>query len=496
MHAVAAASHAQTPAPTAGQPIIIGEVGDLDLERLRRLTDGSDPEARDVRGASATAQDQSHPISLQTAIEVALINNLDLQIARADRDAAAYEVPATRAKFYPTTGFSAGASGSDLGGSSQRQSALGFLRQEVPTGGTITLDTDFLRLDVAGTDLINRGALGVEVRQPLMRGGRVYVARREILDAGYDFGIEESRLEAEILRVTRDTRVAYHDTILAARLIGVTVEAVERGERLIEASEALFRAARASKRDVVSAQIRLSDDLALLALRRAELRQAQLELRDVLGLPLGEQVRPAQTNVPFRIVALHQGEWIEQALRDRPEIREVQTRLEQAHLQVRIAGNDVLPKLDMLGSYRRSDDEGRLSGAFDLAGYRWMAGLEFEIPFANVAARERLNKARVEHARVERELEQQRRAIEREVRVVVIALRRNLAEVTLQADKVERSRVKLEVAIARYRQGIANNLDVTDAQKDLLDAETDLMTAIFDYVNGLARLEASIAGPI
>jgi len=61
---------------------------------------------------------------------------------------------------------------------------------------------------------------------------------------------------------------------------------------------------------------------------------------------------------------------------------------------------------------------------------------------------------------------------------------------------VERSREKLEVALARYRQGISDNLDVTDAQQDLLDAETDLLRAIFDYTNGLVRLEANIAGPL
>jgi outer membrane protein len=476
----------------AGQ-ILVGDVAAIDLQRIRRLTDASNPQVRDSRAA---APDRPLPISLKAAVEVALLHNLDLQIARSERDAARHEVPATRAKFHPTTGFAVETAGSDLGGSSSTQSALAFLRQEVPTGGTVIVNTDFFRSELSGTELRNEGALGLEVRQPLMRGGRPYVARREILDAGYEFGIQDAQFEAEVLRITRDTKVAYYDTILAARLVEVTEAAVERSERLIEASEALFQAARASKRDVVSAQIRLADDLAGLAVRRAELRQAQLALRDVLGLPLAELVHPAESSVPFRVVTFHQGEWVERALRDRPEIRELRTRLEQIGLRVRISGNDVLPKLDMLGTYRRTDDGGKLSRAFDLGSERWTVGLEFEIPFANIAARERLTEAEIDYGRVERELERERRLVEREVRSEVIELRRNLAEVSLQSDKVERSREKLEVAIARYRLGIANNLDITDAQSDLLDAETDLLTAIFDYTNGLARLEASIAGSI
>jgi outer membrane protein TolC len=405
-------------------------------------------------------------------------------------------VPAARARFHPTTGFAAEAGGSDAGGSSSTESAIAFLRQEIPTGGTITVATDYSRLDFSGEDLRNEGGVEVAARQPLMRGGRVYVARREILDAGYDLDIENARLAAEVLRVARDTKLAYYDTILASRLIGVTDAAIERSRRLIEASEALFQAARASRRDVVSAQIRLSDDLTDLEERQAELRRAQLALRDVLGLPLGDLVVPSESRVPFRPIGFRVGTWVERALRDRPEILELRTRLEQSQLQVRVSKNDVLPRLDALGLYRRSDDDSKLSRALDLGSELWRAGLEFEIPFGNVAARERLATARVEYARVERELERTRREIETEVRNEVIDLRRNLATVTIQADKVERSQEKLEVAIARYRLGIANNLDVTDAQTDLRDAETDLLTALFDYTKGLARLEASIAGPI
>jgi outer membrane protein TolC len=491
----AAGSSSETP-PSGTEEVVVGNVSELDLDRVRRLADASDREPADVRAASSTGPAGVYPISLQTAVEVALVNNLDLQIARADRDASVHAVPAARAKFHPTTGFGVGAEGSDLAGSSSTQSALAFLRQEAPTGGSVTLSSDFFRADLANRKLLNEGALEIELRQPLMRGGRTYVARREILDAGYTYAVEDARFEAEILRITRDAKVAYYDTVLAARLIQVTAAAVERDRRLIEASKALFRAARASRRDVVSAEIRLSDDLAQLAFRRAQLRRAQLELRDVLGLPLAELVRPAESSVPFDPIPLQQGVWVERALHDRPEVRELRTRLEQVGLDVRVAGNDVLPKLDVLGLYRRRDNGGALAKAFDLGNQNWSVGLEFEIPFGNVAARERLEEARLEYLRAERELERELREIEREVRGQVIELRRSLAEVSFQADKVESSRQKLEVAVARYRLGVANNLDITDAQEDLLNAETDLLTAIFDYTNGLARLEASIGGPL
>jgi outer membrane protein TolC len=156
----------------------------------------------------------------------------------------------------------------------------------------------------------------------------------------------------------------------------------------------------------------------------------------------------------------------------------------------------VLPKLDLVGLYGRGDNDDTLLRAFEFRGDRWEAGLQFEIPFGNVAARERLSAAKIAYRRIERRLTQRERLIEVEVRDEAIRLRENLEDLRAQSTKVEKAREKLEIAVARYRLGIANNLDITDAQQDLLDAETNLLNAVVDYVNGLARLEARIAGPL
>ncbi len=500
----------QAPAPLHGG-VTVGDVSALDLEQLRKSIERVQP----TKTAAPTSPllVAVRYIDLEESLRTALERNLRLQIVALDRDEVEREVPATRAFFHPTPGFDYLASGSNTVNPAffdedkgitisetteriVRQEAGAFVRQEIPTGATLTLGIDALREDGSGEELRNDGNATIELRQPLMRGGRVYVATRPILDASYDLEIQEARLQAEILRVSASTKVAYYNTILAARLIEVTEEAVERNRRLIEASEALFRAARATRRDVVSAQIRLSDDLARLALRRADLDRARLDLANVLGLPIGEIVQPAESTVPFRTVEFHVEDWVGRALNQRPEILELRTELDKAELGVRVAGNDVLPKLDLVGLYGRGDTDDTLVRAFEFQGDRWEAGLQFEIPFGNVAARERLSAAKIAYRRVERRLTQRERLIEVEVRDQAIRLRENLEELRAQSTKVEKAREKREIAVARYRLGIANNLDITDAQQDLLDAETSLLSAVVDYVNGLARLEARIAGPL
>jgi outer membrane protein TolC len=340
------------------------------------------------------------------------------------------------------------------------------------------------------------GGTTLLLRQPLLRGGRVYVARRLILDAEYNLDILEAQLRAQILQVTAQVKEAYYNTLLAQRLIEVSEQALVRDRSLLEASRALFEAGRATRRDVLSAEIQISDNEASLARNRAALEGAQLVLRDVLGTPIGQPIRAAEATVPFEPVPIRLAAWIASALENRPELRQLLTRLDQSSLAVQVASNDVLPMLDFIGSYRRVGFDSSWRKTWDLNSQVWAAGLHFEIPLGNVAARERLRAAKFLHERVERELEAQRRLIEIEVRTEEISLRENLGNLAAQTAKVEQARDKLETANTRFRLGLADNFDVTDAQEDLVSAESEFLVAIVDYVNSLARLEARIAGPL
>jgi outer membrane protein TolC len=490
----------------SGPGVEVGNVSELDLTEVRRVIETTE------RSTVASVGGRQRQIGLEEAVLTALRHNLSLEIARLDVDAAAHEVPATRAFFHPTPGLTFEATDertvdrlsfssdprAQRRGTEDLNTQFGqaFVRQQLPTGGEVAIASDLFRESEEPYSDLYEGGAQLELRQPLMRGGRIYVATREIQDAEFDLGVLEAELQAQILQVTSDATEAYYNTILAARLIDVSEQAVARDQRLIEASQALFRAGRGSKRDVVSAEIRLSDDLAGLARRRGALERRQLVLRDVLGLPIGEYLIPAEPTVPFQPIQFRLEHWIDQALTRRPEIRAVQVRLEQSALNVRVAANTVLPKLDAVGVFRRHDFGTSSRRTWGFESQTWAAGVEFEIPFGNVAARERLQSARFLHRRVERELENVSRAIEIQVRNEVIGLEQNLEDLKAQAAKVEQARSKLEIARVRFERGLANNLDITDSQSDLVDAESALLAAIVDYTNGIARLEATVAGPL
>lgn len=503
------------PAPPSDS-VSVGSISELDTGEIQRLIDRTS-------GETEVAAPERTPLvlSLEESIRVALEANLQLQIASIDRDVAEALVPAARAKFHPVPGFDVAAGSErlidapedflDTGdlepGTYEEDSQLAapFVRQELPTGGTATVSTDLIRDSVndgtVGADPTEngddyRGGAALVLRQPLLRGGSVYVARREIYDSEYNLSIAEADLRAQILGVTAQVKEAYYNTILAQRLIEVSEQALTRDRELLEASRALFEAGRATRRDVLSAEIRISDGEASLAQNRGAFSASQLVLRNVLGTPIDQPVQPADSTLPFQPVRIQVGPWVAQALEQRPEILRLLARLDQSALAVRVASNDVLPALDFLGAYGRAGFSDSSRSTWDMDSEAWAVGLHFEIPFGNVAARERLRAARLLNERVERELSDLMRQIEIEVRIEAINLRENFGDLSAQTAKVEQARAKLETASTRFRLGLADNFDVTDAQEDLVSAETELLTAIVDYMNSLARLEARIAGPL
>lgn len=476
-------------APSAAERIDVGRISDLDLGEVQRLIDASS--AAIPPAATATRQ-----LTLEDSLRVALENNLDIQIAVLGVEAQAPEIAAAKAGFHPVTGLSVKAEGSNIeqaGAASNdfdREEAAAGITQPLPTGGQIGFGAGYRRdfsndpNNVGDPSTTQIAGFTLTAKQPLLRGGRTFVARKFILNAELDAEIEQARLDGEILRVTAQTKGAYYQALAAARQIEVIESALARDQELIEYSGALFEAGRVSKRDVISAEIQLTSDEARLSNSRVDLELSQNNLRDVIGLPIEVRVDTADRTIPFQPVPLELEEWLESAYVHRPELLALDKELERMDLNLRIRRNDTLPQLDVSGEYQRDITLTK--------GQRWKAGLDFSLPFGNVAARSLLAQAEAQMSQLRREKTRTKRNIELEVRAIEIRLREGLLRIRTLATGVEQARAKREIARGRFQNGLANNLDITDADAALVRAETDLLRGIVEYATNLAELEAKI----
>ena len=67
--------------------------------------------------------------------------------------------------------------------------------------------------------------------------------------------------------------------------------------------------------------------------------------------------------------------------------------------------------------------------------------------------------------------------------------------ISILKKNIEGARAKVEFA-KNFQLGRASNLDITDAQKDLLNAETDQVNELVNYRVEFARLEQLLGGSI
>jgi outer membrane protein TolC len=284
--------------------------------------------------------------------------------------------------------------------------------------------------------------------------------------------------------------------ILTEKVIELIQGAIQRDKTLIEASQALLNAGLVTKRDVFSAEISHAKDLAKLVNAEANLESARNAFLGVLGLPIGQEVLLLEKDIGFQPIRLDTEKWIATATGNRPEIIEIDERLSKSLLDIKVAKNSLLPQVDLVGSYGRSQIGSTFGRSMDFQGQAWGAGLIFSVPIGNVAAKSTLARAGIEQSRLQQELLLRKRQVEQEVRAAAIKLRSSAERMKARSMIVEQARGKMEVAQGRFALGLATNLDIIDAQEDLLDAETDLLQAIVDYNIGIAELEASTAGSL
>ncbi len=481
--------------------IDVGDIAELDLGAMRSLIDRNDDRI-------SSMEMETLALSLEDSVKLALEQNLDLQIVELGVEASDAQLGGTRSKFHPVLGVDGNFEGkvraNGLGPEDDTfndQEATVFVTQEVPTGGNVkfgvgygrSVDKQFLQ-STDGT--VNSGrvesknqlaGLGIEVTQPLLKGGRTYVSKKRILDAQYDTEISQAELRMGILRVSAETKAAYYQVVRAIRQIEVVERAIGRDEELIGASGALFDAGRVSKVDVFSADIQRSNDLRRRAAAGAEFELASNRLRKVLGLPAHVAVEVTDQTIPFHPVAIRLDDWLDLAAERRPELLKIRSEMKKTELAMKVGKNAKLPDLDVRGGYQPG---------FDWQSYNWNAGLNFRYQIGSGAGEAQYDQARIDHARARQEYARQLRDIDLEVREIEISLRENLERLLNVMQQVESARAKGEIARGRFEMGLANNKDITDADEELIRSESLMLTALVDYATNLAELEARIGGPL
>lgn len=405
-------------------------------------------------GASADPASGAAPLGLAELLDRALAADPATRAAWHEARAAAATAGARRAAWLPTL---------DAAGTLQRQDAF----QNAEPGVHTTTLTASGRLSWLLVDLGARGAAKDEAELALLAARLAHeVAARDLA------------LQVE---------VAWFQYQAAVALAEAGRASLAQAEASLAAAEARQRAGAATVADVL--QARTARSQARLDLQRAEGQALALRgtLASLAGLPAAAPLAVAP--LPERLAAdLALGEVapvLAEAAARSPDLARARALADAAHARAAAAGRARLPTLSFAGAAAELvplRPDGQALGS-------WSAALVLDVPlFDGGRTTYEASAAREAAAAARDRAEQAGRRVELDAWTALQAVRTAGGRVESARDLLASATAGLEVATARYREGVGSILDLLAAQTALAGARAEDILARADWLVAVARL--------
>lgn len=239
--------------------------------------------------------------------------------------------------------------------------------------------------------------------------------------------------------------------------------------------------------DVVRAEVRLNGDRQRVTVSQNEFEKARLELGRIIGLPIGQAfaVSAQLPNVPVPDMSLEQA--LAQAYRDRPDYLAAQERVRAAEASRAAAFSEQLPSVRVNANYGAFG----LTASNSVATYT-LAGSVIIPIFQGGRTQGHLAEADADLRQRRAEAEDMRSQIYYDVRVAFFDLQATGELLQVATRSRELANQELTQARDRFAAGVANNLEVVQAQQSVTTADEQYIDAMLGYDVAKAVLARSL----
>lgn len=366
----------------------------------------------------------------------------------------------------------------------QQQAGLTASRR-LPTGTQLTIGADWLRFgshesgqqDAGMSFTISQSLL--QVFGPVPRAGLTSASRAS---ASAALSLNEARQQL-VIRAAG----AYFAIVRQELLVEAATQARVRAARLREASEARARVGLATELDVMRAELLAAQAEASLAAERESLDRARDAFNALLGRPIDSPVDVELTAVPDAVAAdLPDLAALQaSALARRGDVLEARARIADAERHEAVARWSALPDIQVTAGYARRGLAGGPSIFNDWLG-GWRAGISTTYGLQRSDAAAASAAAALTTRAAEREAFDREQAAAVDVRAAHRAVVRTAGAIEIQRKAMAVAERQARLATLRYERGLADNVDVIDAEMNMLQARTALIGARVDHA--LARM--------
>ncbi|MGH9390801.1 MAG: TolC family protein, partial [Vicinamibacteria bacterium] len=342
----------------------------------------------------------------------------------------------------------------------------------------------------------DRGKNGFFVEQTIPLGGKLGLARdvfeKELEEA-------EANLEAQQLRVVNSVRSLYYEALIAALRVEVRDRLARLSREAVDVSRQLLNTGAADVPDVLEAEIEAREaNLALVAARNEEFH-TWLGLGVMIGDP-GLTPRPLAGSEDLSLPELDRNAAVERLLRDSPQIRAAQARIEQSEAALKRAGREAFPDLFVRGGSHYDREQNTTTGR--PVGWEGFVEAGISIPLFNrnqggrQAARAQLSRARAELTRTQLALHGQLSGV---FEAYLTSLR---TSDEYRAEIIPRAEQAYGLYLARFQEMAAAYPQVLIAQRTLFQTSERYLRALEEghraalQIQGLLLVDGLEAPPL
>lgn len=339
------------------------------------------------------------------------------------------------------------------------------------------------------------GSVNATLSQLLWDFGRTWAAKDV---AKYNADAVKELLETQKLDISQLVKTQYFTLLLSKRLVQVNLAALERAEVNLRSAQGFFQVGTQPKSFVTRAEVDVANGRVNVIRAQNAVNLARVALNTAMGIAINTPTE-VRDLLSYQQFAIDRGQLVSEALRNRPEYRQAKAQFDASEASVRQTFRDFFPNLFASGTYGIAGISGgpafnqRVTNGFVDYGNQWNVGLTLNwniFDGGNRIARYKEAKANVEASQARlRDTELQ---IWQNVEQSYLNLGEAEERIGAAQKAVESAGENYQLARGRFDAGVANIIELTDAQLALTQAQSDEAQALSDYRIAIARLERAL----
>jgi outer membrane protein len=315
----------------------------------------------------------------------------------------------------------------------------------------------------------------------------------------YDFGTIKSQVdtarfnlqaananaETTVQTVVINVQQAYFSLQQAQRLVKVNEEALTQFKQHLDLARGRFKAGVAAKVDVTTAEVDLSNAQLNLITAKNNALVARVTLNNAMGI---------QTTNPYRVLDPSRGETyqvtldeaVARAMQLRPEMISQRAQERAAEAAIKAAQGNFFPTVTSSANYSYSATD------FPLV-YNWNVSGTVNIPiFSGFLTKQQVAQARANLLTTKANGDVLRQSILLEVSQALLNLEAAVERLEVTKITVTQARERLDQVEGRYKAGLSNAVEVTDAEVALVTAQVNDVVAMSNYQSVKAALDKAM----